>query len=733
MVRKVKEIIDVQDAMDNLAAISEIDLQNPPPLGIVKKHRLVTSEEELGPNTVQWLSEEGGEAILEILDLTYRSVHEHLLKLYENAEMNWENEKSRKGIAAMMSLVGESAQKMEDFLVLRLGKPLTEHVANREEFKQLQKFYTTKFVKKFADGIEGEAAWAKEWNDNEEASLLDLSKTGFKDFETVCRDLEYELFYIRNEDGKPYFDAELLRNIKLTCDFDANSEAFEEDPLLKVRAMQDRDLHASAGQILTDCHPAITDFYKVARKLIDSELAKSLSMAILALFLAGNPRYLLQNTTGKSCLQYFEDFHHFLRAAMASSEYQKILAYPPEKGDKVPHLLLYLTHALSRSFFERLGGVRQESIGLIHRTMRRGEEMKQKDHDPLLKGETVWNQFLLDDEKFRTLLAKFPNGPLFKVLDLVREEQEEDAIVPFDPIGQENLPSRLYEVHRKGKKIHILRLPSPTRQGLINKVEIIDEFRGFLRALASESTPRKHLIINLQDRTSWKEFTRSNALEQLQKNAEFSSQLFVLTLPKHTDFYYQNNEYLNLNKADDFLKAFHEQLATPEECGYFLPPQLKQIELSRFADLALPAIHQHFFHNKNTLTRRNREDFIEIFYQFLILKCLDLLEPNSISFTCKDAIDTGAASQATFYGFVKLLNSDFSARESQDFFRWLMYTPALFIRERAIDPERFNRSLSVLERIDGEMAERGKTIFKTFEDFYNPQSLKTLSVHPIAH
>src|SRR4051794_7221133 len=101
--------------MDNIAAIASIDLESPPPLGIVKKHRLVTSEEEFGANTVQWLSAEGASSILEILDLTYRSIHQHLLRLYESAEMNWTNEKTRKGISAMMDLVGESPRKIETF------------------------------------------------------------------------------------------------------------------------------------------------------------------------------------------------------------------------------------------------------------------------------------------------------------------------------------------------------------------------------------------------------------------------------------------------------------------------------------------------------------------------------------------------------------------------------------------------------------------------------------------
>ncbi len=724
MNRKIKETIDIQDAMDNLAAIAGIDLANPPPLGVVNRVRIVTTAEDFGPEVAEWLSEEGTGVIVEVLDLTYRSILHHLRKMYQDPGMNWGSEKVRKGIASMMDLVGESPKKMERYFALRLGSAVSSDLVEREEYKALQKFYTRQFVHKFPVPIEGAASWDLEWEENSSTVLLDATHTGLKDFETVRRDLEYELFYIRNENGEPYFNAELLRNIRLSCDFDLNGESFEEDPLLKVRAMQDRDLHATAGQILGECHGPIIDYYKISHKVEGNELGQSLGMAILALFLAANPRYLIQNTVGKSCQQYFIDFHRFLRRAMRSTEYQKLIAYPPDKTDKISHLLLYLTHALARGLFERVGGIRREAIGLIHRAMRRGEEIKQKGKEKLLRAETLWTHFLLDDEKLRTLLSQFPNGPLFKVLDLVREEKEENAIIAFDPIGQENFPSRVYELRMKGKKIDVLRIPSPTRQSLIHRAEVVPEFCAFLRAVPSAA----HLMINLQDRTSWKEYARSHTLETLQLNAEFSHQLYVLTLPKYTDFYYQINEYQNLNAASEFIQALKEQLFSGESCGFFFPSQIKMAEMVHFADGVIAAIHQHFFHGNKQLTRQNREDFIEIFYQFLILKCIETLKPTSLSFTCKDAIDTGSAELAIFYGFITLLNSDFSDREDVEFLRWLLYAPALFIRERAIDPERLHRFLSVLERLDKELKEHHATILKVFEKSFGSQFLKSLEV-----
>jgi len=674
MTQKHTETINFQIALDNLATIAAIDLEMPPPLGILKKNQLVTSEETLSEGGVQWLSGEGAEPILEILDLSYRAILEEFCKL---EELEWEQ---REKFSAAMALVGESAKILNRYLEYRCGRPLELKIEERASYKALQEFYREHFQ-------------------GEEAPFSPPAGTGFKDFEAVKRDQEYELFYIRNEEGEPYFDAEMLRNIKLTVDFQSDEETFEEDPLLKVRAMQDRDLHAAASQILHLCDPLIVDFYRTYKKAMESDLAKNLSLAIIALFLSNNPRYLIQNTTGKSCLNYYKDFLFFLRAAMQTTEYQKFIAYPPDKSHKIFHTLLQLTHALCRAFFIRKDGIKQEAIGLIHRSMRRGGEIAKSP----LKGDTIWNQFQLDDEKLRTLLSRFPNGPLFKVLDLIRLEQEEDILIAFDPIAQENFPSQLFSFQFQSKRIDLFRIPSPTRQAFIHKAEIVDEFRGFLRALTGE---KRHLLINLQDRDSWKEGVRCRILEGLQKRVEFAGQLSVITLPKDTDFYHQRGEWLERSSAEEFLGAFRAQLEKGESHGFYLS-QIA-LEWGKF----LKGIHRGYFDEKKNLTREERQDFIEIAYQWIVLKALENLNSDSLSFTCKDAIDTGSAETALFFGFLRLLTGDFTKKEDQDYLRFLFYTPALFLRERAIDPERLNRALSCLERCDAALAERGKIILR---------------------
>ena len=87
--------------MDNLAAIVSIDLDSLPRLGIIQRHRLVTDVGEIGPHEVAWLSGEGVDPILEIIDKTYYTIHQHLVALLESNEVNWDDPKVRKGIQSM--------------------------------------------------------------------------------------------------------------------------------------------------------------------------------------------------------------------------------------------------------------------------------------------------------------------------------------------------------------------------------------------------------------------------------------------------------------------------------------------------------------------------------------------------------------------------------------------------------------------------------------------------------
>jgi hypothetical protein len=210
---RVKELktLTIQVAMDNLSAIVGIDLEHPPRFGIIQHNRFVTDAEEIGVYEVLWLSGEGSEGILEILDMTYYTIHQHLIGLLENNEVDWEDPKVCRGIQSMLALVTESAHKMDEYLAYRLGKKLTTKVEERIPYLDLQFFYHHRFSKQLKSDDQN---WADDWKNSEDSTLMEVTKTGLIDLDAVRRDNQYELFSIRNENGDSYFNSDLLRDIK---------------------------------------------------------------------------------------------------------------------------------------------------------------------------------------------------------------------------------------------------------------------------------------------------------------------------------------------------------------------------------------------------------------------------------------------------------------------------------------------------------------------------------------
>ncbi len=720
MARKTKEkSLTIHEALENLTTIAEIDPEDPYRVGIVKKHRFVIQDEGHSYQSIEWLTPESGLEILENVQNTYLAILDYLKELYSDGKTDWKNPKTKKGLQSMMALVGEAASKLDLLTEKVESQSDIKKVTETKEYKDLQEFYLNNISEKFEENLEGEEAWQEEWGEEDE------KPPGLKDFETLKKDSEYELFYLKNSDGKSFFNTNLVRNIKLVCDFDESFEApLEEDPLIRIITMKDRDLQGLASSILHSLQPLIQDFYKQRIRFKSSLLIKFLNKALMSLMLTANQRNLIQNTTNKNCLRYFLDFQKFLIAALTSVDYQKLLAYPPEKSDKVSCLLLNLIHRLCYEFFVRPPSIKQEMIGFIHRLMRKGEEVKKREKEKIFHSQSIWNQFIEDDEYIRTLLKCYPNGPLFKVLDVLRIKGE----LFFNPIRQENYPSGLYDLKVGNHEVNVFRMPSPTHQTIISQATVGEEFKGLLHFYEKEK--KKHLLVNLQDRTSWKEHIRAQVLENLQRQAEYGANLDVISLAKDTDFYYQINDYLKEQTAEEFMGDFQEQIKSAEDCGFFFSKKFDRKNLEVFTDQLLEMLHNNFFKAKKKLSRMDRLDFIEIFYYFMTLKVIEVLKPDSISFTCKDAVDTGAVMSGAFFSFIKFLGKNQIDEKDQEFIRWLFYAPALLVRERSVDANRLNRALSALALMEKIMKENKAKVHKDLKALFTQSTLNNMSVFP---
>ncbi len=715
--RKRQDALSVLDAVDNLSLMAELGIE-------VEKEREETIDlmgesidEHLGKRS--WNDPKNLAFNLEKVKNTFKTLLAYLTNLFEKDEMELKKKEVQRGIQAMMTLAMEAALNLDRFLNNSPEGRAIGKVTEMNEYRDLQQYYLSAIAPKFPKIEEKEERWEEEWGVGTEEEIL---KRGINDFESVRLDRDYDLFLIRRQDGGPFFNRALFRHMHLVELFDellVSSE--EEDPLLKAKILQDREIHLSAKEILRLASPQIDEFYRVSMKFKHLEGIAALNKAIMALLLAANQRNLAQTTADKNCLNYFADFHYYLRKTLASQEYHRFVNRPPPSSERTAHALMNLAHQLCAQFFMRTSYSKE--LKKLIRTLIAGgsvgSEVQSPTHSPL----SFWNVLTDEDEQIRTLLRRSPQGPLKLTIDLFDDKRQ---MTGFDPLSQHNLPSQLFTASNEDLHLSCLRIPSPTSQELINKVDIVEEFQAFLRALGSSKRNQTHLMINLQDRTSWQDHARCQALEKLPSE---EVPLTVITLAKNTDFYFQREDYLHLDTAKEFMEQFQQQIEGGEECGFYFPSSFKQ-ELKQFIKNAMEVVHELFFGAKRSLVRKNRLDFIEIFYLFLSLKAIEVYKPDTLSFTSKDSIDHGPAESMQLFVVLRLLSAKTPlTEEEKDTIRWILYGSALVVRERAIDLSILRRSCSACSIIHAEWEAHYKEVVAACQKLFNV--LKELQVKEI--
>ncbi len=665
------EEMTLKDAVDNLSNIAELDLS--------------TSNQGVKGqlHSFSKLNKKDQEKTLETVKGTFKTVHKYLERVYQKDVQDVE---VQKGVKAMMLLAGEAAEKID--------KCTSLFQYTHQEYKDLKNFYMSKIAKRFQDVLAKEDTWEEEWQ--VEDIYLNIEKLGIKDLETVKRDREYELFHVRQDDGKPFFNRNLIRHIKLVSDFDEMLEAANEvDPFLQITVLLDRETQSMAEEIKAQVEEYLDDFYVDAMQYKDIPVVNETNRLVMSMMLAASPKNLLQNNAGKATLRYLRDFHAFLRSVLSTQEYLRLTARTTEEIDHISKALVQLVDACAYAFIKR------KAKWQIWQPFIRELIKKSYEGTPPTWGESkdilsLLSDLLDDHERVTKMLRKFPNGPLFKTMDAFRSRGEPEG---FDPLLHGNYPESLYAISTDKADIQCLRLPCPTIHKRTNEAVIAPEFLGFLRFLNVKEPTSKYLMINLQDRTSWAEHARCEMLEKAQKRAEYSSQFSLLTLPTKTAFYNQSNDYSDLNQAGEFFKTLIEQIKSGEECGFYFSHQFKKKPFMTFIEEVIPVIHSSFFEGKKTLNRNERLDFIEIFYLLLSLKAIEVSSPDIFSFTCKDGIDTSQTMTAGLYVCIQLFKGNMQwEQEMRDHFLWLLFAPALKVRERLIDFHYLSRSVSALSR-----------------------------------
>lgn len=688
--------ISFADAVEALTHIADLDLDNaaarPEPL----PDRPVL-------RAVHLLHDRDTNATIQVVKNSFRVILKYLQGFYQKETGYILDARTVEGIKNIMVLVGEAAKKLDRYTQMIHGTR-SGSVTELREYRQLQEFYQRRIARKIDEGVLG--AWIlqltqplKEAGDVSriKARKSRAKKRTFIDLDAVKRDAEYELFYLRKEDGSHYYNPRLIRNLRLVCDFgEYFGELKKEDPLAQVHLWQDRIFQATASSILKSARYALDTYFRDAARYKDRELVVWLNKATTALILSASSQNLITQESGKSCTDYFADFQSFLRGALTCREYQRLVVYAPRKSNKVALALLELVHALCKGLYR---DARSYSVLLpvIAETLEQMTSSSTASSGQNKEAGDSWLDRLGREYSEMVRRLKYhPNRIVESTLELL----EEGAVGEFDPLLQHNVPSRSFDLVLEDYCATNMRLACPVRQEYISKALVNEEFKEWLRGQPEEDCVRgeAHLLVNLQDRTSWNEHARCKAIEEMPNREPFSKVLTTITLAVDTDFYHQRAPYQRVNQADLFIQQFIEHLKN-EGSGYYFPASLRGVLFPTFIQGLVKGIHEVFFSGRNMLLQKERLDFIQITHLFIVLKAIDVVAPGSFSMVCKDGVDTGGSLSALLFAMLKMINSDHDLPEDIEALRLLLYAGPFVIRERLMLAERFQRCLSAMKAI----------------------------------
>lgn len=708
--KKNHSATNVIEAIETLSAIADFGVE---PTAENLQEAVREPSPIMETRNIRWLrdSKEGNAYVKKI----FGTILSYLKDFYKTEHSYITDPQTLEGIKAIMVLVGDAAKKIDQARAFE-GKEKVS-ITQLKEYKQLKDFYQTRISHQIDEGVLSKWILGLSQNrslmEEKQIQATQLEETPhhlFVNLETVKKDSEYELFFIRKEDGSHFFSPRLLRNIKLICDFSGGD--YGKDPLLEMPVWVDFQLHNVARSILRVNHEQIELFYHDAFKFRHRELVALLHKSLMALLLAANPKNhrseLELPENRKTSQEYYLDFQQFIREALHCEDYHKLLAYSKEKKQGLNSLLLEMLHSICRSFYLSLNRFHdfEDTLDQIFKLA----EGKKSDKNHAFPISSEQQLFKIMEEEYVSICNIFKShsrGPLVKILEILDEGFRNG----FDPFTQLNLPSQLYSLAWEGHKMANIHLPSPTFQEYIHRASVLEEFKGFLRHCQIEFPLHRHLLINLQDRTSWHEHARTLALEDLRTHEDMDKVLTVITLAKDTDFYHQLPPYQQENHAHIFIKQFKAHLGD-EASGYYFPSKFKSAVLSEFANETMEAIHRIFFSNKNSLSQADRLNFIEIFDTFLLLKLLDVVHPDSFSLTCKDGVDVASSCNGLLFLFLKLTGPEPIDQEGWDEFNKIVYAPAILVRERPIIKERFERMAGALRVIEFVYHEQGHDNFR---------------------
>lgn len=614
---------------------------------------------------------------------TFQAILSFATDFYRKQYSQLSKPQVRRNFRSLLAMVGEAGIKLNRCTGVFHTAQRTSDLA---EYRAIEDFYRNKLAKPLGDqnpaALENLAR--AELGDGLTGHGLSLHIRAAEDLQRLLDDSDYELFFLKKEDGQPFFSPALLRNLRVIHQLSGSlPESVEADPLLALKELSDLEAHNRARHALEAGHDFWAFIAKHAAQQTESPLFRLLYQGMLALMLAGNSRNLLAALPIKSSIQYFRDFLNLFAMALASEEYKEVLnSISP---NPLQAQLLGLIGELAQSLFNF--SAPSAIIGpYINKLIKSGSsQLDQHEH------ELAW-QLLNEARAISTVLKRYPSGPLLRMLDFISAEEIPDC---FEPLMQDNLPYRMWSIEHDGKSTEVMRVPSPTAQESITKAHPNPIFLAFLSTYVKAAGAKRHLLINIQDRTSFRDRARCLALEELPRYAEYLPHLTVVTLPRYGDFYFQCGVYQEDCSAEELLQQYAEQVLAGEDFGYYFPPGLKTGMHERLSVLSKDILKKHC-PRTGPLSRNERIVLIDIFFNELTLDLIKRITPDSVSFTDKDGCDAAACTNTLFYIFYHWKQNSHWSPPNADLLHTMLFGPALTIRERLVQAPELARLAQTL-------------------------------------
>jgi len=689
------EDLSISSAIETLSTIADLEMTSTVQDPLMEGPS--PDEPPVVAKTVRWLHKKNAEHMRSIVTEKLHVVLNYFKHFYQSEHERFTRREAIDGIRSIMLLVEEAAENLDRYTTLFLGA-VSGSIKQTDEFIELCKFYKKNILPIAAhrevsswigelpfEGILTQVEGATEgWPEHVPCAPLSV------EIERLKQDRDYELLTLKNPDGSRLFTPKLLRNMRLACDVEQavkQKEGTEVEHQLEL--MRDQQAATEVYYLLGNSYPAVDAFFRAPNKAKAFRLFLDMYAPAVAIMNAAvRTIHKSDHPKTKSVESYFFDFRTLLNNYYHSLDFQRLLAYPPKNENSWE----YAVFRLAESFASHIVNgtpISYDLVGSTKTLIQQGfSHAVNRVGDP---DGTLSRDLDIDYDAIRWLVGSEGGKRLARLL----EEIEQSRSDLFEPLLGQTLTTHAFDLSWRGEVIPVIRLPSPTHQEFIHKATPSEVFQIALRRKIRKACETSCLIVNLQDRTSWRDGARCEAIEHLEMSEDLAKNVHVFSLRRAGDFYEQENEYENLG-LNEFKVELIEHV-TEAESGALWPSDGKiRKAVSKLVEDLCAVLHP----DEESVDRQDRLDMIELVYTLCILRAIAESHPDLLYISCKDGFDLSIPVMTNIYYLLTRLNGFAPSAEEVDWLRSLLFGLPLVHRERPLFLNRHHRLINFLAFVE---------------------------------